>query len=101
RHTRLQGDWSSDVCSSDLRNPAGLEQRRIDACRGEAGHRVELVDQDVLALHEEVDPREAGAVDDPEGGHGELADPLDHALGDTKIGRASCRERVWTEERAG
>src|SRR2546426_7876796 len=22
RHTRLQGDWSSDVCSSDLRDPA-------------------------------------------------------------------------------
>src|SRR2546426_5592766 len=22
RHTRLQGDWSSDVCSSDLRLPA-------------------------------------------------------------------------------
>src|SRR5256885_17138354 len=21
RHTRLQGDWSSDVCSSDLRDP--------------------------------------------------------------------------------
>src|ERR1039457_7264448 len=21
RHTRLQGDWSSDVCSSDLRSP--------------------------------------------------------------------------------
>src|SRR5256885_4074548 len=21
RHTRLQGDWSSDVCSSDLRRP--------------------------------------------------------------------------------
>src|SRR2546426_6254831 len=21
RHTRLQGDWSSDVCSSDLRTP--------------------------------------------------------------------------------
>src|SRR5256885_17209232 len=21
RHTRLQGDWSSDVCSSDLANP--------------------------------------------------------------------------------
>src|SRR5256885_10749907 len=21
RHTRLQGDWSSDVCSSDLRQP--------------------------------------------------------------------------------
>src|SRR5256885_10488303 len=26
RHTRLQGDWSSDVCSSDLR-------RRAEPCR--------------------------------------------------------------------
>src|SRR5256885_4028999 len=23
RHTRLQGDWSSDVCSSDLSEPSG------------------------------------------------------------------------------
>src|SRR5215467_7830264 len=30
RHTRLQGDWSSDACSSDLRaaGPDGLESRR-------------------------------------------------------------------------
>src|SRR5256885_11682096 len=27
RHTRLQGDWSSDVCSSDLSSPHG--QRRL------------------------------------------------------------------------
>src|ERR1039457_3643415 len=27
RHTRLQGDWSSDVCSSDLHNLRG--QRRL------------------------------------------------------------------------
>src|SRR5256885_9354099 len=27
RHTRLQGDWSSDVCSSDL---DALSQRRAD-----------------------------------------------------------------------
>src|SRR2546426_11278938 len=26
RHTRLQGDWSSDVCSSDLRNRAGARR---------------------------------------------------------------------------
>src|SRR3989454_3682616 len=25
RHTRLQGDWSSDVCSSDLRNRLQLQ----------------------------------------------------------------------------
>src|SRR5205807_6099388 len=28
RHTRLQGDWSSDVCSSDL-EPAGHAARRV------------------------------------------------------------------------
>src|SRR5256885_15847245 len=28
RHTRLQGDWSSDVCSSDL-EPAGLRHGRV------------------------------------------------------------------------
>src|SRR2546426_7444105 len=26
RHTRLQGDWSSDVCSSDLVAPGGVEE---------------------------------------------------------------------------
>src|SRR5688500_19218549 len=33
RHTRLQGDWSSDVCSSDLSLPArlvGIEEARRD-----------------------------------------------------------------------
>src|SRR5256885_11428392 len=29
RHTRLQGDWSSDVCSSDLRNQGGIGQRLV------------------------------------------------------------------------
>src|SRR5256885_2491375 len=24
RHTRLQGDWSSDVCSSDLKRPIAI-----------------------------------------------------------------------------
>src|SRR5256885_12345424 len=28
RHTRLQGDWSSDVCSSDLRVDPGLAANR-------------------------------------------------------------------------
>src|SRR5215467_13273048 len=27
RHTRLQGDWSSDVCSSDLLTPRGWTPR--------------------------------------------------------------------------
>src|SRR5688500_20053743 len=32
RHTRLQGDWSSDVCSSDL-GYTGLEQDAVEAGR--------------------------------------------------------------------
>src|SRR3989454_8724081 len=39
RHTRLQGDWSSDVCSSDLLRgdplqPAGEESHRVRGRRG-------------------------------------------------------------------
>src|SRR3989454_6019956 len=37
RHTRLQGDWSSDVCSSDLIGPLGGHRRR-----GEGQDRKEL-----------------------------------------------------------
>src|SRR5688500_19371749 len=37
RHTRLQGDWSSDVCSSDLSSPrrrsAAARSRRLSASR--------------------------------------------------------------------
>src|SRR5256885_11443146 len=29
RHTRLQGDWSSDVCSSDLPTSAELKERQL------------------------------------------------------------------------
>src|SRR5256885_7321372 len=37
RHTRLQGDWSSDVCSSDLQSPPGVRALTLsvsDAWRG-------------------------------------------------------------------
>src|SRR5256885_9776964 len=33
RHTRLQGDWSSDVCSSDLRIQDAEESGRADLAR--------------------------------------------------------------------
>src|SRR3546814_6239063 len=89
-------DWSSDVCSSDLRGPeAALDD---DIRLGEAGFDIaELVfegagDVGGLALEpgEIVQDRRAGLdrlfdVDDP-GQH--LVVDLD------QIGRASCRERV-------
>src|SRR5690606_40875342 len=81
RHTRFSRDWSSDVCSSDL---PGVEDI---AGQSAWGITVQLYSLrrpgdgglgDTLAL--EALARSAAA-------HG--AD----ALG--KIGRASCRERVW------
>src|ERR687892_1546518 len=48
RHTRLQGDWSSDVCSSDL-DPEGRPYQQ-DALRDLAAELLEL-----LRIFEEVD----------------------------------------------
>src|SRR5688500_20197038 len=68
RHTRLQGDWSSDVCSSDLERAAQA------AAHGVGG----IQDR-------EEPPRAARALVRPVvGGHAPQGE----------IGRASCRERV-------
>src|SRR5688500_19859201 len=73
RHTRLQGDWSSDVCSSDL-----------------------VQDVDPLAAQP---LRHGRGVEAYLLGHGmermsgqELDELLDRAI-EGEIGRASCRER--------
>src|SRR5688500_19703941 len=79
RHTRLQGDWSSDVCSSDLapqvwalglRNPwrFSFDRSTGDMAIGDVGS----------SVHEEIDFAPAGS------GAGR----------NYEIGRASCRERV-------
>src|SRR5256885_4063146 len=77
RHTRLQGDWSSDVCSSDL-----FAVRQVDLPERSplTHHRVLTGD----AVHEHVEPTML------------LLDPGKERmnLADDQIGRASCRERV-------
>src|SRR5688500_20247123 len=65
RHTRLQGDWSSDVCSSDL---------------GSAGTKLVDVRNHALAIWCSPSIRRGASR-----GHGPIW---------LKIGRASCRERV-------
>src|SRR5688500_20350241 len=54
RHTRLQGDWSSDVCSSDLgrRLPVGHHDER-----GVAGRGVRAVDARVRTGQHQGDAR--------------------------------------------
>src|SRR5256885_4844014 len=58
RHTRLQGDWSSDVCSSDLaiatsilNKPGRLTDQEFDEMREHPARGLELL--------------KAGGVDDP------------------------------------
>src|SRR5205807_2909239 len=78
RHTRLQGDWSSDVCSSDL--------KLYNIVKDSAGAEKEY--DRALAIYEHAwkagDPRFIDALN-------HVADYADGALGE--IGRASCRER--------
>src|SRR5256885_10627617 len=80
RHTRLQGDWSSDVCSSDLR----AVHFELEKTLAVDPHLPNLA---VLARHLEL----IGGVALDLVGAGQL-----HlgALARVEIGRASCRERV-------
>src|SRR2546421_2862773 len=77
RHTRSDRDWSSDVCSSDLRRrqPARPHARDGSAfhprLRRDGGPRLALPDREPL---------------------GPLS--LSRGLSGDEIGRASCRERV-------
>src|SRR5205807_6904704 len=71
RHTRLQGDWSSDVCSSDLFSPASENPNRSYNSRAASfDRRTSSVARRVPSLCPSSSTRE--------------------------IGRASCRERVQT-----
>src|SRR5256885_1721177 len=69
RHTRLQGDWSSDVCSSDL---LSFFPRTLRALAGDAAAR----------FHPVIAGRRVPAAG------------VTLAVMVGEIGRASCRERV-------
>src|SRR5262249_56270112 len=94
RHTRLVSDWSSDVCSSDLRFVVVSTPRRelvaalcagVGRCRGEY---VARMDADDL-MHRERLAVQTAALD---------AAPQLTAVGaHVQIGRASCRERAEVE----
>src|SRR5256885_6419569 len=79
RHTRLQGDWSSDVCSSDL----AFDQHRLEGLNAETMQRGSAVEQDGMILDDFFE-------DVPD----YRIVLLDELFGLLEIGRASCRERV-------
>src|SRR5205807_3869917 len=83
RHTRLQGDWSSDVCSSDLsvgqKADVDLYLKLFRAQRKESFA--------VLVANAQIVKTALDPV------HFDLR--ILAGLGLLQIGRASCRERVW------
>src|SRR5438094_4448438 len=89
RHTRSYGDWSSDVCSSDLTDPAATQN--VIFCRAS------LACSGALVLAH----GRAEGFQGPAGLGGERPGMDLQALGlleddRQEIGRASCRERVET-----
>src|SRR5699024_11560609 len=83
RHTRSKRDWSSDVCSSDLKVvltlvDLGVSTTFVDPWDLDAWERAIRPETRAVLVESIANP---GA---------ELVD-----LDAIKIGRASCRERVW------
>src|SRR5256885_12124848 len=86
RHTRLQGDWSSDVCSSDLncqRNAQVLELSRLE-------HPLDQILQALIAGQAEA--RNAPTGDVPEA---ELAASLNNVRSEERRVGKECRSR-WS-----
>src|SRR5207253_6321981 len=85
RHTRWPRDWSSDVCSSDLRRCRGGSESppTCGAPERRAPQRRELMPPHGAVEREAVHQQDRRAV----------APNLDAQLGGPEIGRASCRER--------
>src|SRR5205807_2828343 len=85
RHTRLQGDWSSDVCSSDLARPMSRLQHKRRAVAKQARE------------HRGLDKKKTGLVGPVYLSVGLRCGYIASSarLCWSEIGRASCRERVW------
>src|SRR5437762_7813726 len=61
RHTRYIGDWSSDVCSSDLRGPRFRGGKVHGEGTAAAGTRTDGFDAAAVQLHEPLDDRQPDA----------------------------------------
>src|SRR5699024_11570946 len=90
RHTRSKRDWSSDVCSSDLKQDEVRETwySRTDELKDALSARAEILMRDLELYRQE------------RASSGELQKTIEEAR-QKKIGRASCRERVKNSVGAG
>src|SRR5690606_39540051 len=84
RHTRFSRDWSSDVCSSDRESP--WPPFHVD--QGYAPEDSTVLVVAAEAPHNVIDGGSTTAL-------GVLGSMVDAMRSGGKIGRASCRERMW------
>src|SRR5205807_5282577 len=94
--TRLQGDWSSDVCSSDLRPDARVDGEfvRALASRRRFAALLNAEPRFPVTPPAPAPQKELGEGDQSPPDHCQLASQLNACPHAKKIGRASCRERV-------
>src|SRR5690606_40127629 len=95
RHTRFSRDWSSDVCSSDLSSTVRLIEHAVVFPSPAVAEKPGIVrrrsgKEFVTAMSMSAEEGQAG----PE--WATLVMRRAAATGRAKIGRASCRERVWS-----
>src|SRR5207253_5166260 len=86
----LERELDQAVEQLAVAEPGGLPHPRVAARRGEAGDRVDLSDEDPIALEKEVHPRHAGAVDGAVRLERERADPAGR-LGRKRRGQRESR----------
>src|SRR5205807_7767286 len=93
RHTRVQGDWSSDVCSSDLNEVKAHPGRHQDVGPGMVrGYGRGHVNNSIQQLRlREIGHGVVAALELVPGEAIPLPQWRNHL---SEIGRASCRERV-------
>src|ERR1700686_5616801 len=82
RLVALQAEPAQPLNQSGVTDTRGAQQLGVDAGGRKPRHRVELVDQPLLTVHEEVDPSKTFTADMHEGVDGQLADTLARSWGD-------------------